>query len=116
MTAAVAEKTTMNIKEFITYLAGELFNEFLYSEEASSYIDRQLKYREYLHDIEHFLKKVFKGEAKSSSEEINNLVNDYRQLLFAKAVVYYVECFNIKITIEDIKVINKIIKEELEKF
>ena len=92
-------------------------NEFLYSEEVEEFVEKQLKYKESVHDIEHFLKLVFKGEAKSSSEEINELANDYRQLLYAEAVVHYVEYLNIKggkyLTIEDVKKINELVRKEL---
>ena len=108
---------TNAIKEFMSYLLGELFTEFLYSQEVERFIDKH-KYKESVHDIEHFLKMIFKGEAKSSSEEINNLANNYRQLLYAEVTCLYVDYFGIKggkhLTIEDIKKINELIRKELK--
>ena len=117
MTAAVAEKTTMDINEFLNYLVGELFNDFLYSEEAKAFTKEQLKYKEDIHNIEEFLKRVFSGQVYCSSRDINELAKNYRQLLFAEVICFYVDYFDIKggkhLTIEDVKKINELVRKEL---
>ena len=117
MSAAVAEKTNTGINEFINYLVGELFNEFLYAKEVEEFVEKQLKYKESIHEVENLLKRVFKNEVFCSSRDINELAKNYRQLLFAEVICFYVDYFDIKggkhLTIEDIIKINKLIKKEL---